>query len=223
MDPAHAIDTVARHFSATPQKGEVLTVRGKRVQIEVRNFDSGASRHAVLARAGLRFDRVALELVRRVQAALCDAVPKERKLLFTVSAPIRQATKTAAELALAMQPWLAHGRSAELKITINENAIRVRLVKETGRQAPNVIGFVHNPDSDAGALLDIAQAFLACFGSLSSSRRNIAQAKWLVLVDESGPASIAVYRQIFSALPRPIGFEKIFLVRPGAPLEDISD
>jgi hypothetical protein len=113
-----------------------------------------------LSTVRLRFDRVALRFIGDVQSALHEVVPDGKTLMFAVTAPIRLAAKTADALEEKIRTALAHrtGR-IDLKETINGNQIRVRLVKGVSNGA-NVIGFVHNPDSDPDILFDVTQAVL---------------------------------------------------------------
>jgi hypothetical protein len=110
---------------------------------------------------GLRFDRVALRLVATLQGALCDELPEKQTLLVTISAPIRSPAQTAAALEERIRVWLP-GRvpPAEVGYEINGNLLRVRLVRGKAKHAPNVLGFVHNPEVDAKGLLDAAQVEL---------------------------------------------------------------
>jgi hypothetical protein len=102
----------------------------------------------------LRFDKVARRLVAEVQDALRDDLPAGTTIIFTCTAPIRLASKTAASLEGEIRALLA-SRASELAKTINGNKIGVRIVHKA--HTPNVIGFVHNPDRGAAkALLDSA-------------------------------------------------------------------
>ena len=83
-------------------------------------------------------------------------VPAGESLAFTVTAPIRLPAKTSA----ALQAWLLEVTARGEARTIHGNAIHARRVKKVPRGRPRVIGFVHNPDSDADLLLDLAAASL---------------------------------------------------------------
>lgn len=104
----------------------------------------------------LRFDKVARRFVADLQAALRDAVPDGTTVTFTIAAPIRLASKTAVALEEQIRALLARRVArADAEHTIHGNAIRVRVVRDGSTRAPNVIGFVHNPDPGAAkALLD---------------------------------------------------------------------
>lgn len=113
------------------------------------------------SKRGLRFDKVAVALIARLQRALRDDVPNGMTLLFAVTAPIRVPGKTAAELTDRLRVWLA-GRNAPAatRYTIGGNVIRVSVVSGRQKREPNVRGFVHNPDVDVKALFDDAQELL---------------------------------------------------------------
>jgi hypothetical protein len=110
----------------------------------------------------LRFDKVALRFVANLRTSLHDLVPKGRTLALTITAPIRQDSKTSAEVERQLRERLSR-RSSKLEFdeTIHANRIRARLIDGNSPRIPNVIGFVHNPDTDAAELLLAAQALLA--------------------------------------------------------------
>ena len=113
-----------------------------------------------VSRIHLRFDRVALRFVDDVQSSLNAIVPDGNTLMFTITAPIRLAAKTAIILAEKVRGAVAHQSArVDLKETINGNEVRVRLLKGVlnGRR---LIGFVHNPDSDPEILFEATQSLL---------------------------------------------------------------
>ena len=106
---------------------------------------------------GLRFDKVALGLIARLQATLRDQVPHGQTLLVSVSAPIRVPAKTAAALGERIGHWLAGGgKPAGFRSTIYDNATRARLVSGVSNRSANVLVFVHNPEIDTTALFENA-------------------------------------------------------------------
>ena len=110
----------------------------------------------------LRFDRVAQRLVRDLQALLSDALPGDKALILTVTAPIRLPARTVASLAERVRLYLAGGEAEpELDETICGNGVRARIVRRGLLEAPKVIVFVHNPDPPPDGLLDAAEALLA--------------------------------------------------------------
>ena len=139
-----AIEAISRHFSATWEKGEdppdaYLMIARKRIAIEVATLKPRLAARDGASKPRLRFDRVALGLVRRLQAALSEAVPESKTVIVTVTAPIWQASKTASALEDIIRRCLARrspgqGRPVEAKDRIHENQIRVRLVKGGSRR-----------------------------------------------------------------------------------------
>src|SRR5580700_3438096 len=109
----------------------------------------------------LRFDRVAMRFIGDVQSALHEVVPVGKTLMFTITAPIRLASKTAAALEDRVRRSLAR-RTARIDLaeTIHGNQIRVRLLRDGAQSAPRVIGFVHNPETDPEILFDVTQSLL---------------------------------------------------------------
>lgn len=113
-----------------------------------------------LSNVHLRFDREALRFIDDVRSALHEIVPDGKALIFTITAPIRLASKTAATLEGNARGVLAHRRARlDLDATINGNHIRVRLVTDNSNER-KVIGFVHNPDSDPEILFETTQLLL---------------------------------------------------------------
>jgi hypothetical protein len=109
------------------------------------------------AKLRLRFDKVALRLVGRLKAALASVVPEGQTLVFTISAPIRLPAKTAAALEDMVR---SAPPGAERREMVHDNAVRTRRLKGVSKHMPKVLGFVHNVESDAGAILALAEARL---------------------------------------------------------------
>jgi hypothetical protein len=102
----------------------------------------------------LRFDKVAVRLVANVKAALLDIVPDDHAVVFTITAPIRLPSRTAA----AIEDLVRGGFSGhELRETVHGNQLRIRRVTGVAAAMPRVMGFVHNPDADPGAILAFAE------------------------------------------------------------------
>ena len=137
---------------------------GRSFENPVSTMRSGAnddSRDVGSRMPGLRYDKVALRLIAHVQTALREHVPQGKALLVTVSAPIRLPAKTASELEERLRLELSGGsKPDDIRTTINDNAIRVRMVDCDSNQTPNVFGFVHNPEVDTLVLLDAEQSIL---------------------------------------------------------------
>ena len=108
-----------------------------------------------IATAGvrLRFDKVALRLVDGLKSEITQILPGDQSIIFTVTAPIKHPAKTRA----ALQELLCDMPVGELCKTINGNVVRVRRVNAISAGMPRVIGFVHNPLSNAELILDLAE------------------------------------------------------------------
>jgi hypothetical protein len=108
----------------------------------------------LIARSGLRFDKVALGFVARIRDELSELVPAGKTLVVTCTAPIRKDSATSAELVELLAAAMARsGGRLEFDKTIHGNRIRARMVKRASARAHKVVGFVHNPDVDVEKLL----------------------------------------------------------------------
>ena len=197
-----ALEAVARHFSATWEKGEAppdayLTIAGKRIAVEVTTTKLRIAERGGLTKPRLRFDRVALGFVRRLQAALEDNI---RTYLARQSA------------------------QGEAKHTIHGNQIRVRLVKGGSRRTTKVIGFVHNPDSDPDGLFDITLSLIERIGAKARTGAPARSAvdRWLVLAGDDRFSYIEPYRHVCSQLSIPTGFKKILVVLADGRIETMT-
>jgi hypothetical protein len=120
-----------------------------------------SSRGLGIAKLGLRFDRVFVRLLGDLRTFAESALPGELIVLISITAPIRQPDKTAAVLKRKIELLLAasiFGR--DQKMTVHQNEVRMRLVNSATKQAPKLIGFVHNPDTSSKLLLDLAGEWL---------------------------------------------------------------
>ena len=221
-----AIEAVARHFSATWEGGEepadaYVTIAAKRVAVEVVTIKRVGNRRGD-AKPRLRFDRVALRLVGGLQAALHGSVPDGKTVLVTITAPIRLAAKTAAALEEQIRSHLAH-RSAqrEVKYRIHGNHVRVRFVEGGSRAAAEVIGFVHNPDSDPNGFLDRTQSLLERIHARGAKGAPLKPAldRWLVVADENGQSHVGTYRYVLPQLSIATDFKKTLVVLAGGRIE----
>ncbi|HEX4198705.1 MAG TPA: hypothetical protein VHZ26_14810 [Caulobacteraceae bacterium] len=112
---------------------------------------------AAAAKLRLRFDKSVVRLVGGLKAALDGVVPEDQTVVFTVTAPIKVRAKTAAALESLVRGGLPDG---ELRSVIHGNDVRVRRVTGVSAGMPRVLGFVHNPESDADLILALAEARL---------------------------------------------------------------
>ena len=225
-----AIEAVASHFSATWEKGEdppdaYVEFAGQRIAVEVTTIKQRTAGQGRLTKPRLRFDRVALGLLRSLQDALHESVPDGKIVIVTITAPIRLPSKTAAALVNKIRDCLTHRpEQVEAMDTIHGNQSRVRLLKGASRRASKVIGFVHNPDTDPEVLLDMTQSLLDCIGAEAGERppTGFRGDRWLVLANDDGPSHIETYRHVYSQLSIPTDFKKILMVLAGGRVETLT-
>ncbi len=206
------MDAVAKHFWATWEQGSdspdaYLTIAGKRVAVDVTTFKHRGTGTA--HKAGLRFDKVVIRLMDRLQASLRESVPDGLTVLLAVTAPIRLPSKTAAELEEKI-PSLSQGRDG--KATIHGNRVRVRLLRNEPKRAPKLIGFVHNSDSDPLLFFNITKDMLEWIGEAGRRTPKPAGDRWLVAISATGISSLEAYRYIYSQLGLTLDFKKALIV-----------
>ncbi len=112
---------------------------------------------AQAANLKLRFDKVARRLSDDLKTTLAGILPAGQNVLITVTAPIKHPAKTAETLQNIVRAGLARG---ELCKAIHGNQVRVRPIAHVATNMPKVLTFVHNPESDARLILDIAESRL---------------------------------------------------------------
>ena len=115
------------------------------------------------ARAGLqlRFDRVALRVVRALQHELATTVREGQTVIIAVAAPIRHPSKTTA----ALIGLVNEGRSGKIDGEAYGNEICLRWVSPVPEHMPRVFGFVHSHGTSANCLFDIAEAVIRRLGA----------------------------------------------------------
>lgn len=211
LQPEQAtIAAVARHFSAT-WDGSHLGLADRRIAVEVALLGQKA-RSGVDKKPRLRFDRVVLRLLGDVQAALRDAIPDGRAVILTVTAPILLPGRTAVALEEKIRGILARKPSArDVSLAIHGNGIRLRRLAAVPAGMPKLVGFVHNPDTDPGMILDLTEALIRQVGTRASTRIPKDE-RWLILASETGFRHGGICRQIWSQVAIPTGFAKILLV-----------
>jgi hypothetical protein len=175
-----------------------INVAGRRVAVDVVSF-----RGAQAPR--LRFDKVAIGLVRRLQASLSGSVPDGRTVIVTITAPIWQDSRTGTVLTDRIRALLT-ARRTQLKATIHGNRIQVRVLKGGARGSAKLVGFVHNPTPGPAVLFNVTRSLLACMGS---GKRPPQGDRWLVIPYQRGLAPSETVRQVCSALRARTVFKRI--------------
>jgi hypothetical protein len=225
-----AIEAVAKHFSGTWGESDTsadahIAIAGTRIAVNVTALKQPLGVRKDPPKPGLRFDKVVRRVNARLQSALRESVPDGTTVLFTMTAPIRLAAKTAEVLETKIRARLARRSTpVPLKSTIHGNRIRVRLVRSNSRPFSKVIGLVHNPDSDPDMLLQLMQSLLQLGLAAAEKRRPAKSAKlrWLVVIIEGGLSDIETYRQVYAELSIPTDFTKILLVFAGGRVETLA-
>ena len=175
-------------------------VGGKRIAVKAMTFRG-------VQEPRLRFDRTAVGLVRRLQATLAKAVPDGKTVIVTITAPIRQDSKTGVVLAERIRQLLATRRT-QLKATIHGNRIQVRVLKGGSGRTSKLIGFVHNPAPNPAGLFDVTRSLLACMGSDKWPPKGD---RWLSIANPDGLAPIETVRQVCLALRARTFFKRILV------------
>jgi hypothetical protein len=210
-----AIEAVARRFSATWEKSSdaadaYIVVAGKRVAVDIATLKVRGGGQGDEAKPRLRFDRVATRLMERLQTTLGGTVPEGTTVLLTVTAPIRLPSKTAASLEDKIQTLLGRKSPArDEKDTIHGNRVQIRLWRDKYRQAPKMIGLVHNSDSDPLLLLNMTGELLELVSGEAGRRAGV---RWLVVIGARGISCLQAYRYIYSQLRVAMHFQKILML-----------
>ena len=152
-----AIEAVAKRYSGIWSKKDsgdaYLEIEGRRIGIVVMTTKARAR----VPEPRLRFDRVAVGLVGRLQANLSKSVPDGRTVVVTVTAPIWQDSKTGVTLDSELRRLLA-ARKARLNTIIHGNRIEIQVLRGGTSRTAKLIGFVHNPQPDPGLLFDTTRS-----------------------------------------------------------------
>lgn len=176
-------------FGTRSQGSGYLEIDGRRVEIKATEFKGGREPR-------LRFDRTAVGLVRRLQANLAKSVPDGKTLIVTITAPIRQDSRTGAAIEDKIRSLFATRRS-QLKALIYGNRVQVQILKGGGSRTSKLIGFVHNPEPSPRLLFEVTRFLLARVGSNTRLPRG---ESWLGIADKDGRVPIETLRQVRRAL-----------------------
>ncbi len=213
------MEAVAGQFPATWEKGDDppdawLLVGGKRVAVDITTLKRRGAGKGDAAGPRLRFDKVVIRLMDRLQANLGEVVADGMTVLLTITAPIRLPSKTAALLEEKIRTLLARGTlGRDERDTIHGNGVRIRLLRDESARAPKLIGFVHNSDSDPVVLLNMTGEWLELVSAEAGKRApKMAGERWLVVISGRGISCLETYRHIYSQLRAPTGFKKILIV-----------
>jgi hypothetical protein len=109
------------------------------------------------AKLRLRFDKVALRVVRGLKAALASVIPEGQAVVFAISAPIRLPAKTET----ALHNMVRSGpRDPQRHEIVHGNKVQIRWLSDVPKHMPKVLAFVHSVEVDAGVILALVEARL---------------------------------------------------------------
>ena len=197
---------------------------GDGIAVDVAVAKRSSRKRSGRAMPRLRFDKVVVRFIADLRSGLRDHVPPGKAVVVTCTAPIRLATKTAAELGEKLR-----GRSARAQVrsgfsgTIHGNRVRAQVVTIGRSAAPAVIGFVHDPGTEADALIERARVLAECVSARSPARvpSRTAGKRWLVVVDGCGGSYFGAYRWAYSQMRALSGYERVVVIADGR-VEDIG-
>jgi hypothetical protein len=224
-----AVVAVAGHVSATWEAGDGegpaawLTVDGARIAVEVAVIGGGES--GGRTKPQLRFDRVVLRLLDGLKSGLAGEVPDRAAVILTVTAPILLPGKTGAAIEGRVRDRLARGAGpGGIEETIQGNGVRIRFLDGLAGQMPKLVGFVHNPETDPGMLLDLTEALLRRVGTAAQRPLppGFAGGRWLVVADEEALPVVGLYRDVCAQLSASTLFEKILIVLARGRVETLA-
>lgn len=228
---SQVLEAVASQLEATcdlwrgANPGAWLELNGRRIAAQVVPISKKIVTRDGLGHPRLRFDRVALRLVRDLHIALRESVPRHATLVITVTAPIRKSSRTVVSLVDEIGRMLARKRArVDMRESIEGNRIEARLVNDLSGRASRAIAFVHNPDSDPEVLFGVTAVVLQAiaFAAARDVPKRMAAARWLVMADETGLAQPATYRHVCAQLAPVSGFERILLVLADGHIETLT-
>ena len=214
-----AIAAVERRYGAD-WNGRYLALKDREVALQIVALGRRTKRDNS-GRPRLRFDKVVLRLFADLRAATANAVPPGQTVIVTVTAPVRQGSKTAAAIAERIRDGL--GRN-DVSATINGNGVRLRRIAGVPTPMPRLIGFVHNPETEAAPILDLVQTVVRGIGDAVRKRasRSATRERWLVVSNPNGHPYAETYRRICEQIGLPAGFAKILIVLPDGTVEDLT-
>jgi hypothetical protein len=175
-----------------------LVFRGRSVDVDATRLPVRGSRHGKETKPRLRFDKVVVRVTERLRAAAGDAAPSGVTVLLSLTAPIKVPAKTAAMIEERMRAVLARRPTAACaRYTILGNYVRVQVVTHGIPNAPKLISFVHDPETNPRLLFDMTQEALDLAKATAQRRPG---AHVLVVKCARSSACLETYRHIWTLL-----------------------
>lgn len=226
-----AMEAVARHFSATWDRGEgpadaYLTIGGRRIAVDIAVIGSPhTDRKRPVEKARLREDAVARRVLRELERALLAQVPDGKTLILTLGAPIIEPKKLVAAVTEMLLAYLKGGaEEIEEKKTILGNRVRFRVLNGDLRWTAKVVGFVFSGDPKPGELVNAMRSLHDEIAAKAKRNPKMSVTeRWLILVSDHWIADIKTYRRAYSSLAVPIGLKKILMVLESGRVEALAE
>lgn len=187
-----------------------LEIRGRTVDVDATTLPVRGSSHGKETKPRLRFDKVVVRVTERLRAAAGDAAPSGVTVLLTLTAPIRVAAKTAAVIEERMRAVLERRAAAQCaRYTILGNHVRVQVVTHGIPNAPKLISFVHDPETNPRLLFDMTQEALDLAKATAQRRPS---ARILVVECARSRACLETYRHIWTLLSSVTTTQEVLMV-----------
>ena len=159
----------------------------------------------------LRFDKVVIRVSERLHVALRPVVPRGVTVVVTMTAPIRQAAKTAAALEARIRAQLERpARRRAARAVVHGNRIRIGFESRVPDGALPVVVFVHNPGTDPRVLLDMAHQWALWLRRLG--RRNAGREITYRSHYQYSPGAMDAYQHLASTLGPPTAGQTLSIV-----------
>lgn len=187
-----------------------LHIDGRTVGVDVTTLTTHGRGHGKERKPTLRFDKVVARVNERLQAALSADVPGGVMVVFTLTAPIRLAAKTAVAMEAKIRTLIARSTAEpQARFGIHGNHVRMQLVKRGLKTTPALIGFVHNHGTDPRLLFNLTRELLDL---ANATARRRASARGLVVMCPRNSACLDAYRHIWAQLTPAIKRHKVLMV-----------
>ena len=218
-----AVEAIARRFGKDwEESGQARVAHiigdGTRTAVDL----VALNRKITDSRLRLLHDKVVVWLTQRLQAALAEIVPDGVTVVLTVTAPIRQAAKTAAALEEDARACLERESSSRSRRTIHGNRTQVLLLQHETQKFPKTLVFVYNPDSDPGTLVNSTHDLIELRRARTGADKRDKH-RWLALISSVKISYLEPYRYICAQLGLADNFEKILLVLENGKVESLAE
>lgn len=111
-----------------------------------------------LSELGLRFDKVALRLLRSLQNEIAKEELKTKTIVLTITAPIKLPARTEYELVKQIKAIVASGKKNNSSRSILGN--RIRVITQSLESGIHFIGLVHNQNVSSTTLVNMTARWL---------------------------------------------------------------